>query len=103
VKLVIALIGGPLDGIYMPANPQMPGVPTQLFIFAEEAGAWSLYANNDASSDAPAVDVYSLRRGAVNLMTSCPRDAELYRLEYVRPLTEPEVVEIKKMGRGRGL
>ena len=103
MKLVIALIGGPLDGVYLPANPEMPGVPTQLFIYAAEAGSWSLYVNNDAGEDAPAVDVYSLRRGAVNMMGTCPPDAELYRLDYVRPLTQPEVAQIKKMGRERGL
>ena len=103
MKLFITLIGGPLDGIYMPVNPEMPSVPTQLFIFAAEVGGWSLYANNDAASDAPVVDVYSLRRGAVSQMSSCPPDVELYRLEYVRPLTPPEVAQIKRMGKERGL
>jgi hypothetical protein len=103
VKLVITLIGGPLDGIYIPVKPEMPGVPTQLYIYADEAGAWSLYANDEASPETPAVDVYSLCRGAVNLMAHKPRDAELYHLDYVRPLTAPEVAEIRKIGRNHGL
>lgn len=103
MKLVIALIGGPLDGVYLPANPEMPGVPTQLFIYAAEAGSWSLYVNEEAASDAPACDVYSLRRGAVNMMGTCPPDAELYRLEYVRPLTKPEVAQIERLGKRHGL
>ena len=104
VKLVIALMGGPLDGVYLPVNPEMPGVPTQLYIYAAEAGAWSAYENNESyEGGPPAADVYSLRRGAVNMMTSYPRGAELYRLFYVRPLTALEVAEIQKIGRKRGL
>jgi len=103
VKLVIALIGGPLDGVYLPANPEMPGIPTQLFIYAAEAGAWSLYVNDDASADAPACDVYALRRGALNMMGTCPPEAELYRLDYIRPLTQTEVAQIERLGERHGL
>lgn len=103
MKLVISLIGGPLDGIYIPANPEMPGVPTQLFIYAAEAGSWSLYENKDAAAETPALDVYSLRRGAINMMGTPPPDAELYTLDYVRPLTAPEVAQIKNIGRKHGL
>lgn len=103
MKLTIELIGGPLDGIYMPVNPEMPGVPSRLFIFAAEARGWSLYENHDAQEDTATTDVYCLRQGAIGMMVNPPPDPELYRLDYVRPLTVAEVAEIQRMGKRHGL
>lgn len=103
MSLFITLMGGPLDGIYIPANPEMPGVPAELYINDEEVPSWSYYRNSQAGGDAPALDVYSLRRGAVRRMTSPPPDAELCRLNYVRALSSQEVAQIKSIGRKHGL
>jgi len=103
MSLFITLVGGPLDGIFIPANPEMPGVPTELYINDEEAPSWSHYANSKAGGEPPALDVYSLRKGAVRRLTSPPPDAELCRLNYVRALSPQEVAQIKSIGRKHGL
>ena len=105
---VLALMGGPLDGVYLPANPDMDTLPTQVYVYSPECRGWSLYMSEEYSDEddppaKPTTDVYCLRRGAVNMMTSAPREADRYDLVFVRPLTPQEVVHIEKLGKRHGM
>lgn len=62
-----------------------------------------IHRYHDGGQGTPVCDVYSLRPGASQLLGTRPVDAELYRLDYVRPLTRKEIVEIQRIGRRHGL
>ena len=95
---VIALVGGPLDGVFIPAHSDLP---TQVIVNARPGRAWSVY-EWPAEDGIPVVDVYVLRVEALARMTTRPK-TQYREFYYSRSLTPPEVLKIKQIGRKHGL
>lgn len=102
MSAVLALIGGPLDGVYIPVNSQTNEPPSELFVHCPEFGTWSVYRNENVGGVA-SCDVYVLRRGALVPLAVTPRNKEIFKLDYTRPLSPEEVVEVERIGRSHGL
>lgn len=94
------LIGGPLDGMYMPANPRHEGMPSKIAIYAKECG-WHAYTNpNDGGT--LKIDVYKIMQKGDNSFTRKPSNARIHELHYDSVLSPIQAQQIERLVRRRG-
>ena len=94
------LVGGPLDGMYMPANPKHDGVPSKIAIYAAECG-WHAYLNpNDGGT--LKIDVYKIMWKSDNSFTRKPSNVQVYELHYDSALSPMQAQQIERLVRRHG-
>lgn len=92
---LLSLLGGPLDGIFLPLVAQANTLPGQLFVYYPEMSTWLVYRNREIAESV--IDVYRLRRGGAP-MVSKPKDVDVASMAYVRTLTPIEAQLVEKFG-----
>jgi len=91
------LIGGPLDGMYMPANPKLRGFPSEIAIYARQCG-WVGYHDPEAGGTAK-VDVYKIVQQRQDSFTRAPKGAVLHEMHYSGVLPQDQAQKIERMVR----
>ena len=92
------MIGGPIDGAYLPVQPSCEQPPTQLAVWCPEIKGWCAYIDRAAGGVA-IVDVYKLCDG-IKLPTMCPPDTDAVSLHYNGQLSKEEMAEITRLQKG---
>ena len=93
------LIGGPLDGMYMPANPKLKGAPSEIAIFARQCG-WHAYHDPQGGGTAK-VDVYKILSQRQDSFMRAPKGADLHEMHYTGALPQDQAQKIERMVRNQ--
>jgi len=91
------LIGGPLDGIFMPANPRLEGMPTEIIIWDRSCG-WHCYQDAEGGGLAK-VDVYKIVSQGNTSFMRAPKGARLHEMNYVGAVPLDKAKEIERLVR----
>lgn len=97
---ILQLVGGGLDGCFLPVHPRYVTAPTNLFIYNPEQGYWLSYVANWKSSDV-VVDVYKIPDGVAAPSARPQQPAEIFRLDFVELVPPEHAQEIERMTRQR--
>lgn len=98
--VVLQLIGGPLDGLFLPTTPDSKTLPHRLIIYSPSTAAWSCYT--DPKRRSGPVDCYKIRAGAM-LITSSPPGMTVANMHYAGPLSPEAAQSMENMARNRRL
>lgn len=92
---VLKMIGGPLDGSYLPVQHMPP--PTHLAVYVPDNKSWVTYSNERDNREM-AVDVYKIR-SSIELPTRPPPAAELLVLNYQGVMSKEDRLAVEQMVR----
>lgn len=94
----ITLLGGGLDGGYLPVHPRYTEPPTHLAVFNPDQRGWLRYVDPNAGG-VGSFDVFKIPQG-VSLPMSCPEHhAKVFQFVYDGMLETHEAKEIERISR----
>ena len=94
---VLKMVGGPLDGGYLPVQHLPP--PTHLAVYVPENKSWVTY-NNEQDNREMAFDVYKIR-SSIELPTRPPPDVAVLALNYQGIMSREDRLAVEQMVRER--
>ena len=98
--VVLQLMGGPLDGLFLPVTPGAATPPRQLIIFSPLNTTWSNYV--DRKRRVGATDVYKIKGGA-KLPIYKPTGYKAVDMHYLGAMSAEAAKTIEDMARSRRL
>lgn len=96
----LQLVGGGLDGCFLPVHPRYTTAPTNLLIYNPEQGHWLSYEGGEADSQR-IVDVYKIPDGVPAPSVRPVQPAEVFRLAFVGQVPPTQAKEIERLTQQR--
>lgn len=96
----IALIGGPLDGVYIPMLPPYTAPASGACVWSPPTNSWIIYELENSGGVA-SMDCYKLKAISASCLV-LPEGASACRMLYQRPANKSEIAQVERNARRQG-
>jgi hypothetical protein len=96
--VMLLLMGGPLDGVYVPLTAEAKTSPSQLIAYSPSNATWTNYINVKRRTGA--IDVCKIRSD-VDLLAERPRGFRIVKMYYAGDASPETAKIVENMARSR--